>query len=73
MNNTIRIHCFEPTGIEGFPSNTYEANSIYIALDCIKGILENKNSGISRILIENPSFGESRCYNNISAVSPMGI
>ena len=56
MNNTIRIHCFETTGIEGFPSNTYEANSTHSALDCIKGILENKNSGISRIIIENPSF-----------------
>ncbi len=53
-NDKIRIHCFEPTGIEGFPSNTYETDSIHSALDCVKGILENKNSGISRILIENP-------------------
>ena len=73
MNNTIRIHCFETTGVEGFPSNTYEANSICSALVCIKGILENKNSGISRILIENPGFGDSQCYNKISAMSPMGI
>ena len=73
MNNKIRIHCFEPTGIEGFPSNTYEADNIYSALDCLKGILENKNSGISRIVIENPSFGDSRCYANISAMSPIEI
>lgn len=73
MNTKLCIHCFETTGIEGFPSNTYEADNIYSALDCLKGILENQNSGISRIVIESPSFGESRCYNNINAMSPIGI
>lgn len=71
----IRIHCFEPTSIEGFPSNTYETNSIYSALDCIKEILENKNSGISRIIIENPSndYHVCDCYGHINAMSPMEI
>lgn len=40
----IRIHCFEPTSIEGFPSNTYETSNIDSALDCIKNILTNERS-----------------------------
>ena len=71
----IRIHCFEPTSIEGFPSNTYETDSIYSALDCIKEILENKNAGISRILIEDPNCDSPihGCYGRINAMSPMKI
>ena len=71
----IRIHCFEPTSIEGFPSNTYETDDINRALDCIKNILNNENAGISRILIENPSTNDHvyDCYGRISAMSPMEI
>lgn len=71
----IRIHCFEPTSIEGFPSNTYETDSIYSALDCIKEILENNNAGISRIIVENPSndYHVWDCYGRINAMSPMEI
>ena len=74
-NNKIRIHCFEPTGIEGFPSNTYETDSIHSALDCIKDILENKNSGISRIVVKNPSCDNPRwgCYGRINSMSPMNL
>lgn len=73
--NKIRIHCFEPTGIEGFPSNTYETDNIYSALNCIKELLENKNSGISRILIENPGSNDHvyDCYGRINSMSPMEI
>ena len=74
-NNKIRIHCFEPTSIEGFPSNTYVTNNVNSALDCIKDILENKNSGISRILIENPGSDDHvwDCYGRINAMSPMDL
>ena len=72
-NNKIRIHCFEPTGFEGFPSNTYETDNINSAVDCIKDLLTNEKSGISRILIENPKFGDSRCYNHTNVQSPMEI
>ena len=71
----IRIHCFEPTNIEGFPSNTYETDDISHALDCIKNILNNENAGISRILIENPSSNDHvyDCYGRINSMSPMEI
>lgn len=71
----IRIHCFEPTSIEDFPSNTYETDNIHSALDCIKKILENKNSGISRILIENQGSNDHiwDCYGRINAMPPMKI
>jgi len=71
----IRIHCFEPTGIEGFPSNTYETSNIDSALDCIKNILTNERSGISRIVVENPNFDSPiwSCYGRINAMSPMEI
>jgi hypothetical protein len=72
-NNKIRIHCFETLGLEGFPSNTYETDNINSAMDCIKDLLTNERSGISRILIENPKFGDSRCYNYTNAQSPMEI
>lgn len=72
-SNKIRIHCFESSGIEGFPSNTYETDNVNAALNSIKDILTNKNSGISRILIENPMFANSNCYKNINAMSPMPI
>ena len=73
--NKIRIHCFEPTDIEGFPSNTYEIDNISSALDCIKELLENKNSLISRIVIENPSCSSPvwGCYGRINSMSPMEI
>ena len=73
MDNKIRIHCFETNGLEGFPSNTYETGDINRAVDCIKDLLTNEQSGISRILIENPKFGDSRCYNHANAQSPMEI
>ena len=72
-NGKIRIHCFESTGIEGFPSNTYETDNVDSALECIKDVLANDKSGISRILIENPLFPESTCYWNITAMSPMSL
>jgi len=71
--NKIRIHCFETNGLEGFPSNTYETDNINKAVDCIRDLLMNERSGISRILIENLKFGDSRCYNGINYNSPMGI
>lgn len=72
-NGKIRIHCFESTGIEGFPSNTYETDNVNSALECLKDVLTNDNSGISRILIENPLFPESTCYGNITMMSPMSL
>ena len=72
-SNKIRIHCFESSGLEGFPSNTYETDNMNAALNCIKDVLTNKNSGISRILIENQMFADSSCYKNINALSPMPI
>ena len=69
----IRIHCFEPNGVEGCPSNTYETEDLDSALGCIKDLLCNKDSGISRILIENPMFSDSDCYGDIVAMSPMNI
>ena len=72
-SNKIRIQCFESSGLEVFPSNTYETNSINAALNCIKDVLTNKNSSISRILIENLMFADSSCYKNINAMSPMPI
>ena len=73
--NKIRIHCFEPTDIEGLPSNTYETDNIYSALNCIKELLENKNSLISRIVIENPSCDSPvwGCYGRINSMSLMKI
>ena len=71
--NKIRIHCFENNGIEGFPANTYETDNINKAVDCIRDLLMNERSGISRILIENPKFGESKCYKDINCNSPMEI
>ena len=73
MDNKIRIHCFETLGLEGFPSNIYETDNINSAVDCIKDLLTNERSDISRILIENPKFGDSRCYNYTNAHSPIGI
>ena len=71
----IRIHCFEPTNIEGFPSNTYETDSVQSAIDCVKELFENNNSGISRILIENPYCDSPiyGCYGRINATSLMEI
>lgn len=71
----IRIHCFEPTSIEGFPSNTYQTSNIDSALECIKNILTNERAGISRILIEDPNCDSPRsgCYGKISAMSIMEI
>lgn len=69
----IRIHCFETSGIEGYPSNTYQTDDIDQAMNCIRKLLLNDNSGISRILIEDPKFGESTCYKNINCQSPMEI
>lgn len=69
----IRIHCFETNGIEGFPSNTYQTDDVGKAVDCIRELLENERSGISRIVVENPRFGESNCYKDINCNSPMEI
>lgn len=71
----IRIHCFEPTGIEGFPSNTYETSNIDSTLACIKNILTNERSGISRIVVENPNCDSPiwGCYGRINSMAPMNL
>ena len=69
----MRIHCFERDSIEGFPSNTYQSNDIDKIVLCIKELLLNEKSGISRILIENPKFGDSNCYREINCQSPMEL
>lgn len=59
----IRIHLFEHGGLLGektfpeFPSNSYETNDVNILFETIKDILDNHNSGIGKILIENDEFG----------------
>lgn len=73
VDGKIAIHCFESTGIEGFPSNTYLANDIDSAIGVIREILGNEHSGISRILVENPKFPETTCYANISAMAPQPV
>lgn len=71
--NKIRIHCFEQNGIEGFPSNTYQTIDIDKAAECIKELLANEKSGISRIIIENPLFEAATCYKEINCQAPMDI
>lgn len=71
--NKIRIHCFEPNNIEGFPSNTYQTIDIDKAAECVKELLANEKSGISRIIIENPLFDDTTYYKEINCQAPMDI
>lgn len=73
LDRYIRIHCFERKSFESYPANTYQSNDLTKITDCIKDILTNRSSGISRIIIEDPLYGESKCYNHINTCAPMEL
>ena len=62
----ILIHLYEKGDwkFPKFPANTYEAGSIDSVLTCIKELLENHQSGISKVLIENAEFGDDKSLAN---------
>lgn len=67
----ILIHLYEKGDCKfpKFPSNTYEAGSIDSVITCIKELLDNHNSGISKVLIENDEFGDDiSLANNASTM-----
>jgi len=68
-----KIHCFEPTSLEGFPSNTYVTSSADKVLECIRDLLSNSKSGISRIIVEDTKFGKSACYGSICSEAPQQL
>jgi hypothetical protein len=41
-----------------FPVNSYRSNDIDTIVETIRDLLNNHNSGINRILIENDEFGD---------------
>ena len=62
----ILIHLYEKGDwtFPEFPVNTYEASNIDSVLTCIKDLLENHQSGISKVLIENDEFGDDKSLAN---------
>mgnify|MGYP007012487907 CR=1 FL=1 len=68
----FRVHCFENRDkITGqFASNTYESDSSENVLNCLKDLFENTSSGISKVIIEDNSFGIPFSEN---CMSPMNL
>lgn len=58
----IRIHLYDTKGFLAdtqfpkFPVNSYETSNIDTVLDELRDLLNNHDSGISKILIENSEF-----------------
>ena len=59
----IQIHLYEQGGIlkekafPQFPCNSYKTDNTDVLLETIKDLLNNRHSGIGKILIENDEFG----------------
>lgn len=51
----IQIHLYEKG--EEFPVNSYETEDIDNVMATLRDLLNNHNSGISKIVIENNEFG----------------
>lgn len=59
----IKIHLYDQQNknfwmFPEFPVNSYRSNDIETIVETIRDLLNNHDSGISRILIENDEFGD---------------
>ncbi len=59
----IKIHLYDQQNkniwmFPEFPVNSYRSNDIDTIVETIRDLLNNHNSGINRILIENDEFGD---------------
>ena len=58
----IRIHLYDTHGFLAdnqfpkFPVNSYETSSVDVMFEALRDLLNNHDSGISKILIENSEF-----------------
>lgn len=57
------IHCYTKSSFDKDcpPENSYITDNIDNVLSCIKDLLNNHNSGISNIVIENDEFTINCC------------